>query len=83
LVADGSDLRKPYATEMPALMQVRDLDGKLVPGYRTLNVLGMTPQRRGILYQRLFSSEEEAFTSEPPVGIALVIAALLASPVNR
>jgi hypothetical protein len=65
LVADGSDLRKPYATEMPALMQVRDLDGKLVPGYRTLNVLGMTPQRRGILYQRLFSSEEQDFISEP------------------
>jgi hypothetical protein len=65
LVADGSDLRKPYATEMPALMKVRDLDGKLVPGYRTLNVLGMTPQRRGILYQRLFSSQEEDFISEP------------------
>ena len=65
LVADGSDLRKPYATEMPALMQVRDLDGKLVPGYRTMNVLGMTPQRRGILYQRLFSSKEEYFISEP------------------
>ena len=64
LVADGSDLRKPYATEMPALMQVHDLNGKLVPGYRTLNVLGMTPQRRGILYQRLFSSQEEDFISE-------------------
>jgi hypothetical protein len=49
-VSDGSDLRKPYATEMPYLMQVRDLDGKgLVPGYRTLNVLGITPGRRGIL----------------------------------
>ena len=24
LIADGSDLRKPYAQEMPALMQVRD-----------------------------------------------------------
>lgn len=65
LVADGSDLRKPYATEMPALMQVHDLNGRLVPGYRTLNVLGMTPQRRGILYQRLFSSQEEDFVSEP------------------
>jgi len=65
LVADGSDLRKPYATEMPALMQVHDLSGRLVPGYRTLNVLGMTPGRRGILYQRLFSSQEEDFISEP------------------
>ena len=65
LVADGSDLRKPYATEMPVLMKVRDLDSKLVPGYRTLNELGMTPQRRGILYQRLSSIQEEDFTSEP------------------
>src|SRR5579863_619931 len=65
LIADGSDLRKPYAQEMPALMQVRDLEGHLVPGYRTLNVLGITPGRRGILYHRLFSSEEVGFVSEP------------------
>ena len=65
LIADESDLRKPYAQEMPDLMQVRDLDGKLVPGYRTLNVLGITPGRRGILYHRLFSSTEEDFISEP------------------
>jgi hypothetical protein len=51
--------------EMPDLMQVRDLDGKLVPGYRTLNGLGMTPGRRGILYHRLFSSVAEDFLSEP------------------
>jgi hypothetical protein len=65
LIADPSDLRKPYAQEMPDLMQVRDLDGKLVPGYRTLNVLGVTPGRRGILYHRLFSSVAEDFLSEP------------------
>ena len=51
LVADCCDLRKPYATEMPYLMQVPVLEGKgLVPGYRTLNVLGITPGRRGIHY---------------------------------
>jgi hypothetical protein len=65
LMFDGSDLRKPYAREMPDLMQVRDLDGRLVPGYRTLNVLGLTPQRRGILYHRLFSSQEAGLVSEP------------------
>lgn len=43
LIADQSELRKPYAREMPELMKVRDLDGTLVPGYRTLNVLGITP----------------------------------------
>lgn len=65
LIADPSDLRKPYASEMPDLMQVQDLNGQLVPGYRTLNVLGVTPGRRGILYHRLFSSVAEDFVSEP------------------
>src|SRR5579884_1283553 len=65
LIADSSDLRKPYAEVMPYLMQVRDLDEQLVPGYRTLNVLGLTPGRRGLLYQRLFSSQAPDFVSEP------------------
>jgi len=64
LVADGSELRKPCAREMPCLMQVKDLDGRLVAGYRTLNVVGITPSRRGILYHRLFSTQEETFVSE-------------------
>ena len=64
LIVDASDLRKPYAREMESLMKVQDLDGDLVPGYRTLNVLGITPGRRAILYHRLFSSREEEFLSE-------------------
>ena len=51
---------------MPYLMQVPALEGKsLVPGYRTLNVLGITPGRRGILYHRLLSSQAPGFVSEP------------------
>ena len=64
LIGDGSELRKPHAQQMPDLMQVLDLDGSLVPGYRTMNVLGITPSRRGILYHRLFSSKEQDFLSE-------------------
>jgi hypothetical protein len=64
LVADGSELRKPYAREMPCLMRVQDLDGSLVSGYRTMNVVGITPSRRAILYHRLFSVKETDFTSE-------------------
>jgi len=65
LIADGSDLRKPYAREMPCLMQVLDLQKKnKLPGYRTMNVIGVVPSRRGILYHRLFSSQEEEFLSE-------------------
>lgn len=65
LIADGSDLRKPYAKAMPSLMKVRALDTSLVPGYRTLTVLGVTPQHRGVLYHRLFSSQAPGFVSEP------------------
>jgi len=64
LIGDGSELRKPHARQMPDLMQVLDLDGSVVPGYRTMNVLGITPSRRGILYHRLFSSKEQDFLSE-------------------
>lgn len=46
-------------------MQVRDLDEQLVPGYRTLNVIGLTPGRWGLLYHRLFSSQAPDFVSEP------------------
>jgi hypothetical protein len=62
---DSSDLRKPHAEQMEALMEVRDLDGKLVPGYRVLNALAITPGARGLLYHRLFSSQEDDFKSEP------------------
>lgn len=65
LIADGSELRKPYAEMMPYLMQVKDLEGKLVPGYRTINVIGVTPGRRGLLYHHLFSSQAPDFRSEP------------------
>jgi Transposase DDE domain len=65
LIADGSDLRKPYAEAMPHLMQVRDLEDHLVPGYRTINVIGVTPGRRGLLYHHLFSSQAPDFVSEP------------------
>lgn len=64
LIADMSELRKPDAQEMPDLMEVKALDGGLVPGYRTLNVLGLVPSRRGVLYHRLFSSKEKDFLSE-------------------
>src|SRR6266516_2379523 len=70
LIADGSDLRKPYAEAMPYLMPVRDLDEQLVPGYRTLNVIGLTPGRRGLLYHRLVSSQAPDFGSRASRGAA-------------
>jgi hypothetical protein len=65
LIMDCSDLRKPHALEMEHLQKVRALDGRLVNGYRTLTVLGLTPHQRGVLYQHLFSSRAPDFVSEP------------------
>lgn len=63
---DGSDLRKPHAGAMEHLQRVKRLDGSgTVPGYRTLNALGIgTNGRRGLLYHRLFSSHAPDFVSE-------------------
>ncbi|MGQ9851136.1 MAG: hypothetical protein ACUVSU_13905, partial [Aggregatilineaceae bacterium] len=65
LIVDGMDLRREGAASQQALMQVRALDGGLVNGYRSLNVLGLgEDDARGLLYHRLFSSTEPGFESE-------------------
>ncbi|MEP6775080.1 MAG: transposase [Chloroflexota bacterium] len=64
LILDGSNLRKPHAKQMPDLMRVRSLQGTMVNGYHTINVLGVTPQHRALLYHRLFSSKEKDHLSE-------------------
>jgi Transposase DDE domain len=65
VLLDGSDLRKPHARQMEGLQRVKRLSGEgTVPGYRTLNALGVGRQRRGLLYHRLFSSHAPGFKSE-------------------
>ena len=65
LILDGMELRRAGADSQEALMQVRALDGRLVNGYRSLNVLGLgEDEARGLLYHRLFSSTEPGFESE-------------------
>jgi hypothetical protein len=65
LVLDGMELRRGGASEQEGLMQVKGLDGKLVNGYRSFNVLGMgAGEQRGLLYHHLFSSQQPDFQSE-------------------
>ena len=62
---DESDLRKPHATAMAGLQPVKRLQGPgMGPGYRTLNAIGLSPAKRGLLYHRLFSSTAPDFVSE-------------------
>jgi hypothetical protein len=66
VIIDGSDLRKPHASELAYLQRVKRLDGHgTVPGYPTLNVLGLGQARRGLLYHRLSSSAAPDFVSAP------------------
>jgi hypothetical protein len=65
VILDGSDLRKPYATAMEGLQRVKRVaGGGTVPGYCTLNAIGIGPAKRGLLYHRLFSSAAADFVSE-------------------
>jgi Transposase DDE domain len=65
VVLDGSDLRKPHAAAMEHLQRVRRADGTgTVPGYVTLNAIGIAPGKRGLLFHKLFSSAEPGFASE-------------------
>ncbi len=65
VLVDGSDLRKPHAQAMEGLQRVKRLHGEgTVPGYRTLNAIGVGRQRRGLLYHHLFSSTATGFLSE-------------------
>jgi hypothetical protein len=65
VLVDGSDLRKPQARAMEGLQRVKRLHGEgTVPGYRTINAIGVGRRRRGLLYHRLFSSTAVGFLSE-------------------
>lgn len=65
LIMDGMELRREYAEEQEYLMRVKSLEGGLVNGYRSLNILGLgEKEKRGMLYHRLYSSQAPGFRSE-------------------
>jgi hypothetical protein len=74
VVGDGSDPRTPPAARMGCLQRVKRLDRQgTVPGYPTLNVLGIgTGGRRGLRYHTLYSSAAPDVRSEPAAGRAAV-----------
>ena len=64
LIIDESDLRKPFARDLEYLDTVRDLDGELVAGFRTLTVLGIGESGvRALLYQTSYSTQAPGFRS--------------------
>ena len=65
LIVGGSDRRTPHAQAMAGLQRVKPPKGSgAVPGYRTLNAIGLGPPRRGLLSHTRFSSAAADFLSE-------------------
>lgn len=65
VIVDGSDLRKPQSQKLPNLDHVRDLQGHMVNGYRTLEAIGRASDgRRAILFQETYSTQTHDFISE-------------------
>jgi len=65
VILDGSDIRKAYAQMREGLQPVKPLPGGgMVSGYRTINAIGVGPERRGLVYHHLFSGTADDFVSE-------------------
>ena len=87
VILDGSDLRKPHSTSLEFLSTVRALNGDLIPGYPTLNAIGIGGDGlQALLYHRTFSPLEPEFKSEREevrTAIEAITAALRAVNVGR
>lgn len=73
VVLDGSDLRKPHSQKLEYLDTVRDLKGHPIPGYHTLNALGLTPEgRQTLLSHTTYSSQAPGFLSENAIVLQAI-----------
>lgn len=78
VVLDGSDLRKPHSRQLEHLSTVRALDGDLVPGYPTLNAIGLgSAGTRALLYHLTYSPSMPGFQSQNALVHAAVQAIAL------
>jgi len=48
LIHDPSDIRKPYSEQLEDLGDVRDLNGKIITGYSSYNVIAIVPNSKSI-----------------------------------
>jgi Transposase DDE domain len=87
VILDGSDLRKPYSTNLEFLSTVRALDGDLIPGFNTLNAFAFTNSGvQTLLYHKTFSPQDPSFKSERDqvhTAILEISTALRAAGVGR
>jgi hypothetical protein len=63
LIHDPSDIRKPYAEKMDNLGKVRMLNGDIVNGYSSHNIVAITPygKQLHLLSHKIYSNRDEQF----------------------
>jgi len=69
---DGSEMRKSNSKKMEDLMKVRDLKGKLVNGYRTVNAILIQKNKVQLLSTVPYSSNADDFRSENTITFNLM-----------
>lgn len=69
---DGSEMRKSNSKKMENLMKVRELGGKLVNGYRTVNAILIQKNKIQLLCTIPYSSSADDFKSENTITFNLM-----------
>ena len=69
LIHDPSDIRKPYSSDAENLGNVRDLNGKIINGYSTHNVIAVTPNNKSItlLSHKSYSNKDPLFLKQATI----------------
>lgn len=63
LLHDPSPIRKPHSTKTKNLGKVTDLNGKIINGYSTHNIVAVTPQSKTVqlLFHESYSNKDKQF----------------------
>lgn len=63
LIHDPSDIRKPHSSKTENLGKVRDLNGRIINGYSSYNIVAITPNNKTVqlLSHRSYSNKDPDF----------------------
>jgi Transposase DDE domain len=66
ILHDGSDIRKPYATDLESIGKVRALNGDIINGYHSFNSVAVDLHGRLVtpIATEIYSNREENFVSQ-------------------
>lgn len=66
ILHDGSDIRKPYATELESIGKVRALNGDIINGYHSFNSVAVDLHGKLVtpIATEIYSNREENFVSQ-------------------